>query len=334
MIAFLLRRLAFSALVVFAVSFVSFCAFGLSLDPAYPLLMSPNHQMYRIVVAGYHLHDPILVRYWLWLSDVVHHHGFGSPVSLAIRNTIPPTIDPAPPIGPPLWHAVGISAQLVGFALVLVVVASVLIGAACAWNRGSLLDLTLRLSAYASWSLPVFVIAYVLAKYVAGHPSYGGPEPSQAFVLGPPGGGVVDWFRHMTLPACALALGLIGVYARYLRSALLVNVSEQYATVARGKGLSEGRIVRVHALRNSLIPFVSSLALEIGAVVGASLAADWIFGLGGLASFTIQSLGRSDPFTLTAIVVTLSAFVMAFVTVADLLVAWFDPRARILGGAV
>lgn len=137
----------------------------------------------------------------------------------------------------------------------------------------------------------------------------------------------------MTLPVFALAIGLIGVYARYLRSALLVNLSMQYATAARAKGLSESRVVAVHALRNSVAPFVSSQALEIGAIVGASLAADLIFGIGGLASFTVQALSQSDPFTLTAVVVTLSAFVMVFVTLADLLVAWLDPRARIVASA-
>jgi peptide/nickel transport system permease protein len=331
-IAFLVRRLVFSAAVVLAVSFGAFCAFGISLDPAYPLLMSPNKMPYRLVVAHYHLHDPILERYWLWLSGFVHH-GFGRPVSLALRYTEPATIDPAPRIWPPLSHAFGISAELIAFALAIVIGVSVGVGALCAVRRGSLVDVSLRLAAYASWSVPVFVIAFVMADFLAGRPNYGGPPSQRLFQGGPPTGGLADWFRHMTLPALALALGLIGVYARYVRSALLVNLSQHYATVARAKGLSEGRIVRVHALRNSLIPFVSSLALEIGAVVGASLAADWIFGLGGLASFTIAALGRSDPFTLTAVVVTLSALVMLFVTVADLLVGWLDPRARIAAAA-
>ena len=68
----------------------------------------------------------------------------------------------------------------------------------------------------------------------------------------------------MTLPALALALGLVGVYSRYIRSSMLVALSQPYAVVARAKGLSEGRVVVRHALRNSLIPFVSALWLEIG----------------------------------------------------------------------
>jgi peptide/nickel transport system permease protein len=234
---------------------------------------------------------------------------------------------------PPLLHSVWISTQLVGSALLLVIVASILVGALCARNRGSLLDVALRLAAYASWSVPVFLVAFLGARFLSGHPVYNGPPSHRTFVLGPPSGGVTGWFRHMTLPVLALSIGLIGVYARYLRSALLVNLSMQYATAARAKGLTESRVVIVHALRNSVAPFVSSLALEIGAIVGASIAADWIFGLGGLASFTVQALSQSDPFTLTAIVVTLSAFVMLFVTLADLFVAWLDPRARIIAAA-
>jgi peptide/nickel transport system permease protein len=74
---------------------------------------------------------------------------------------------------------------------------------------------------------------------------------------------------------------------------------------------------------------VSALSLEIGAVVGASLAVDWVFGLGGLASFTIRSLGQADPFQMTAVVLVLAAIVMLFVTLSDLVVGWLDPRARI-----
>jgi peptide/nickel transport system permease protein len=334
-IAYVVRRLLLAFAVVLAVSCAAFCIFGVSLDPAYSLLLSPNHTMYDTIVAHYHLHDPILERYWLWLENVPRH-GFGRPVSLAVENTIPVQVDPAPPIGPPLLRALSISLQLVGFALAIVLVATVVVGGVCARRRGSFVDLALRLAAYASWSVPVFLLAFVLFKYCTG-PGYsfpGGPPASgRTFLTGPPTGGVVAWFRHMTLPALALAAGLVGLYARYLRSALLVNMSMQYATAARAKGLTEGRIVRVHALRNSVAPLVSSLAFEIGAVVGASLASDYVFGLGGLASFTIHSLSRADPFTMTAIVVTLSAFVMLFVTLADLLVAWLDPRARIIAAA-
>jgi len=161
-----------------------------------------------------------------------------------------------------------------------------------------------------------------------------GPQTLQhpghpVFLIGAPTGGFVDWFQHMTLPAIALALGLVGVYSRYIRSSMLVSLSQPYAVVARAKGLSEGRVVVRHALRNSLIPFVSALSLEIGAIVGASMAADWVFSMGGVATLTIGALGRADPFEMTAVVISLSVIVIVFMTVADLVVGWLDPRARL-----
>ena len=336
MIAYLIRRVGLTILTLVTVSFAAFCGFGVSLDPSSPLRLSPDQRPRHAVVGYYHLEDPILSRYWRYVKGFFHH-GFGSPVSTNVHDNKVVT-DGIVPIWNGLSHAFWISLQLVAFALVLMVLMSVALGVFSARRPGSLLDGVVRFLTYASWSVPTFLIAFLLRRWVLSGQSVSsfvyGPQStstngSHPFLIGPPNGGVVDWFQHMTLPSVALALGLIGVYARYIRSSMLVSLAQPYTTVARSKGLGEGRVIRVHALRNSLIPFVSALSLEIGGVVGASLAADYVFGLGGLASFTIQSLGQSDPFEMTAIVVVLALIVMLFVTVADVVVGWLDPRARI-----
>jgi peptide/nickel transport system permease protein len=339
-IGYLVRRLGLTVLVMVTVSFVAFCGFGVSLDPSYPLRISPDQRPRHAVVAYYHLNDPILSRYWRWVRGFVHH-GFGSQVSTNVQDNkvIPSTTT----IWPGLSHAVWITFQLVAFALVVMVVISVALGVFSARRPGSALDAFVRLLTYASWSIPTFLIAFLMKRWIMPGQAVstnfynggGGATSlhSHPFLVGPPTGGFVDWFQHMTLPALALALGLIGVYARYIRSAMLVSLAQPYATVARSKGLTEGRIIRVHTLRNSLIPFVSALSLEIGALVGASLAADYVFGLGGLATFTITSLGQADPFLMTALVVILAAIVMLFVTLSDVVIGWLDPRARIAAAA-
>jgi ABC-type dipeptide/oligopeptide/nickel transport system permease component len=336
---YLLRRLTLTVITVVTVSFVAFVCFAKSLDPSGPMALNPDQRPRHAVQAYYHLTDPVFERYWLWMKSFFHH-GFGSPASTQVDGDF--HVIPAGPLWPDLSHAAWVTAQLVGFALVIVVVVSVLLGILSAQNRRSPVDFAVRMLTYLSWAVPTFLIAFFMKKWIVPDQVIGvgisqrGSTEAQLngaegawFLLGAPQGGFVDWFRHMTLPAVALALGLIGVYARYIRSSMIGSLQQPYAVVARGKGLTERRVVAHHALRNSLIPFVSALSLEVGAVVGASLAADFVFQMGGLASYTIGSLGRSDPFEMTAVVIILAVIVIAFMTIADLVVGWLDPRVRV-----
>jgi len=335
MLAFVIRRLALTALTAVTVSFAAFCAFGKGLDPSYPLVLGPPEKRHA-VQAYYHLTDPILQRYWLWVKNFFRH-GFGNPVSLQVNDDLTVTPSSAS-IGGEVVHAAWISFQLVGLSLVLMVVLSLALGTVSARWRSGPADIALRLTTYLSWSVPAFLVAFFFRRWFTGNQTASsfvyGPQTiehhgSPLFLIGPPTGGFANWFQHMTLPALSLALGLAAVYVRYVRSSMLVSLGQPYAVVARAKGLSEGRVVVRHALRNSLIPFVSALSLEVGAVVGASMAADWVFSMGGVASLTIGALGRADPFELTAVVISISLVVIVFMTIADIVVGWLDPRVRV-----
>ena len=313
MIGYVVRRVALAVSMVWAISFGAFCAFGLSFDPTYPIILAGRHSPQRVALQHeYHLTDPILLRYLLWLKGLFTH-GFGTTV-MNVRG-----FGQGGEIGPALWSAAAVTVQLIAVSLVLVVVMSVGVGIVSARRPGSLVDGLLRLLAYAAWSMPAFLVGVLLARWLG---------PTGWFYDGKPGGGLVRWVRTMTLPAVTLSLGLVGVYSRYIRSAMLVSLRQPYATVARAKGLPERRVVVRHALRNSLIPFVSVLSLEFGAVVGASLAVDYVFNMGGLAWLFFQSLGQADPFAMTAILVVIGGTVAVFMLVADLVLGWLDPRAR------
>jgi peptide/nickel transport system permease protein len=335
MAAYLVRRVLLTIVTLVTVSFFAFICFGKALDPSYPLVVAQDQTPRHLVQAHYHLTDPILERYWLWVKTFAHE-GFGRPASTTVVDDH--VVESDQKIAPELWDAGWTTVQLVLYALVITIVLSLGLGTISARWRGGGTDIVIRVLTYISWSVPAFLIAFFFRRWFAGSQTATsfvyGPQTvdthgASIFLIGAPTGGVVDWFQHMTLPALALALGLVGVYSRYVRSSMLVALSQPFAVVARAKGLSESRVVVRHALRTALIPFVSALALEIGAVVGASMAADWVFSLGGIASLTIGALGRADPFEMTAVVITLSAIVLVFMTFADLAVGWLDPRARI-----
>jgi peptide/nickel transport system permease protein len=314
MLAYAVRRVVLIASIVWAISFGAFVSFGLSFDPTYGFVFETSAQAReyrRQLIAQFHLHDPILTRYWLWLEGFFRH-GFG-------HTVLPGRSFPTGEIGPAVWSAAGVTAQLVATGLVLVVAGSVVIGAIGARWPGTPLDAALRLLAYASWSVPTFLVGVLLVRWLG---------PTGWFYGGPPGGGFVHWVRTMTLPAITLSVGLVGVYSRYVRSAMLVSLGQPYAVVARAKGLSERQVLFRHVLRNSLIPFVSALSLEFAGVVGASLATDYVFDMRGLADLFLESLAQADPFAMTAILVAIGAVVAFFILLADLAVGWLEPRAR------
>jgi len=316
MIRYALRRLAYAVSMVWGVSFGAFVAFGLSFDPTYSYNLcqdAPCREAHKELINRFHLHDPILERYWYWLSGLFRH-GFGRSVLGDFGN------GSGYDIGSAVWHATWVTAQLLAVSLVLVVVAGVGVGVVSARRAGSPLDWLVRLCAYVVWSIPTFLVGVILLHALG---------PSHWFDIGERESGLVGWIRWITLPAIALSVGLIGLYSRYIRSSMLVSLRQPYADVARGKGLPERQVVYRHALRNSLIPFVSVLTLDLAAVVGASLATDYVFNLGGLADLFLHSIGQADPFVLTAILVVIAALVAVFMLLGDLAAGWLDPRARI-----
>ena len=335
--AYVLRRLVVAALTVVAVSFVAFIAFGLSFDPTYPLLAggAGGLKTRALVRAYYHLNDPIMSQYWRWATRVVRH-GFGDTISLEVTGPPPQLAAAGAPIGPQLWKASSVTAQLVGFALVFVVAGSALAGAFSSQRRRLRLDVSTRAAAYVAASIPTFLFADLIRRAIVPDESFvlvGGRIQASGgawFLLGPPTGGVVDWFRHMTLPAVALALGLIGIYSRYVRSSMVVALGQPFVSVARAKGLTERRVLVRHALRNSLVPFISLLTLELGGVIGASIAVDAVFGLGGLASTFLNALAQADPYELTALLTVTAVVVCGFMFLGDVLAGLLDPRVSLV----
>lgn len=332
---YLLRRVLIAVLVLCTVSFAAFVGFGLSFDPGYPLIQG-NHRTYLFVESYYHLRDPILSRYWLWLTSLFHH-GFGTTVSVDAGGSPPRFQSYGFPIWPAVWSATKITAELVAAALVLIVTGSALVGTIGAERRRFRLDVSTRAMAYLAAAIPTFLLGDLIQRVVVPHITYSfivgkGYQVQSSgswFVIGQPLGGFVDWLQHMTLPILALAISMIGVYSRYVRSSMIVALHEPYVTVARAKGLPERRVVVRHALRNSLVPFASLLSLEIGGVVGASIAVDAVFHTGGLASTFLAALFQADPFFLTALLVMTAAIVSVFALLGDLLVGVLDPRARL-----
>ena len=265
--------------------------------------------------------------YWDWVKGVPSGKSFGTVCNGQVAQQI----------GPAFEHT---AALLAGTAL-LVVCLSLLVGTLAATQAGSVLDGGLRGFAYAAWAVPPFVLAMMLQSVLRWT---GGRYGFHWFGVGgwPQGGSgvhhAVKVVRDLVVPVVALSVAFVGLHSRYLRSSLLVALNAPYATTARAKGLPERQVVFRHALRNSLATFASALLLDFGAIFGAAMAIDWVFGLNGLGMLLLNEIagvGGGDgprflnPYAIETLLAAAAMLVIFTSLVAEFAVAWLDPRTRL-----
>ena len=292
--------------------------------------------------------------YWVWLKGLVTGHSFTTG-SLPDPNAAPGQEE----VPANLWHFVcapfGRTLLLLGVTLVLVLLIAVPLGAIAAAYRGRAVDTALRVGSYAVWAVPGFLMASILQDALGALPNGWGIHvfPTGGWAGECPGGigidftnghcpapgtgfnhvGLVLW--HLLLPAISLALGFIGLHARYLRNALIDTLGEPYITVARGKGLSERRILLRHALRNALVTFVPVLVSDFGLLLGGAFAVDIVFQLGGAGQLFINSLNLTvdalvpvDTNALQLLLLLGAGLIIVSSVAAEVAISFIDPRTR------
>jgi ABC-type dipeptide/oligopeptide/nickel transport system permease component len=296
MAAFLLRRV-----------FLGLVALFLALTGSYVFWIEKNHAC-SAAYAGCPPKVGIFNGYWTWLSGVFTGHSLST-------GQLP---DPASEVvNPPPAHLLsyvaapfGRTLLLLAVTLVIVVAIAIPLGVIGAAMRGSIVDVTLRILAYAAWAVPAFLLATILQEGL-GRISGGwgtGWFPEAGWAGECPNGHGIDPHNfqcpsgghgfghvglvlyHLVLPAAALALGFIGLNSRYLRNSLLEALDQPYIAVARGKGLTERRVLLHHGVRNALGTFIPALVSDFGLILGGAIAVDYIFQLGGLGSMFIGGL--------------------------------------------
>jgi peptide/nickel transport system permease protein len=231
---------------------------------------------------------------------------------------------------PQLVEATPITLSLVIGGAVLWVIGGIAMGLAAAATRNSLIDRGLMIVGLVGISMPVFWLGEVLNLITQSrfHDTWlfsWVPGLGYKPLLEDPWG----WFKTMLIPWVSLAVLYIGLYGRVLRASLIEAQEEDYIRTARSKGLTETRVLLRHALRTSLITFVTLFGLDFGALVGGSaLLTEVVFGLQGIGKLTYDSLKSLDLPVILATVIYASFFVVAANFVVDMAYAVLDPRVR------
>ncbi len=301
---YIAARLATAVLVILGVSVVSFFLTFLTGDPA-EIMLPPGATAAQIEKfrAEWGFDDPLIVQYWRFLKRAVHgdfgislRHGQQSLPLIAAR--LPATF------------------QLTVTAMLLAIALAVPLGVLAATHRGGPIDLLAMAVALVGQSVPNFWLAIMMILLFA--VSWG--------LLPTSGRGGV---AHVVMPAAAIAINLMALLTRLVRSTMIEMLSEDYVRTARAKGLRELFVTSRHALPNALIPLVTVVGLQFGYILGGAVVIETIFTWPGVGLFTIQAILNRDYPVVQASVFILATAVVLINLIVDLLYVWLDPRIRL-----
>lgn len=212
--------------------------------------------------------------------------------------------------------------QLAACAVVLAVLTAIPLGMLAALRRGGLVDRLATALAVGGAAIPGFwmgvILILVFSVQLRLLPSSGiGPSPW-----------TTDNLRYLILPTFTLALGLLASTTRLTRSVMLEVLAEDYIRTARSKGLHRLTVLRTHALRNALIPIVTNIGLQVGALLGGALLVETVFAWPGLGRLSVDAMGRRDyPLVQGVVLLTTATFAVINLLV-DAIYGVLDPRIR------
>jgi peptide/nickel transport system permease protein len=321
MVRFVLRRMAAALLVMFAISVLVFLIFFATpgVDPAARIAgRNADQQTLREVRKDFGLDKPMPVQYALMMKK------------LFVSRDLTSFVNRGAKVIPQVTQAAPVTFSLVLGASVIWVLFAIGMGLLAAVFRGTAVDAAVMIVGLIGISMPVFWLGEVVNML-----SQSRLHDTFVFSWVPPLGytpfteSPIGWFKSLVLPWLTLSLLYIGLYARVLRSSLVEAQEEDYVRTARAKGLTERRVLLRHALRTSLIAFVSLFGLDFGALVGgAALLTEVVFGLHGIGWLTYQSLQNLDLPVIMATVMYAAFFVVVANAAVDLVYAVLDPRVR------
>src|SRR5262245_29439456 len=322
MFSYVIRRLLYSIVVLALASFLVFTFVTISGDPLASLEANPNitDATNQEVRERKHLDESIPRRYVLWVKE-------------AVTNQFGTTILTNEPILPDLWRVMKNTLQLVFVAEMLAVLIAVVIGVYSALRQYSVFDYSATTFSFLGLATPVFWLALMLQVAVVqiyeqtGHrlfpiASLNSVDPGSGFSF------ALDRAHHLVLPVIVLMVASVATYSRYMRASMLEVIGSDYVRTARAKGLTEARVQMKHAFRNALIPLVTLVALNFGALLGGVIVTETVFSLDGMGLYFTTALLQNDPYPVMAWLMVTAVMIIVFNLIADIAYGLLDPRVR------
>ena len=312
MVSYILRRIL-STLPVMAI--VALFVFSLLyISPGDPAVMIAGDQASPADVEHIRqslgLDRPFLVQFGSWVWHILHGDlgttiFTNQPVSELIAQRVEPTL------------------SLMMLTLVLTLLIAVPMGVLAAWKAGTWVDRTIMTFAVFGFSLPVFVVGYVLAYVFALELEW---VPVQGYT--PLSEGFLPWLQNLILPSIALGCVYIALIARITRAAMLEVLQQDYIRTARAKGMGQRSILFIHALKNAAVPIITVIGIGIALLIGGAVVTESVFAIPGLGRLTIDAILRRDYPVIQGIVLLFSFLYVLVNLLVDVAYTLVDPRIR------
>jgi peptide/nickel transport system permease protein len=259
---------------------------------------------------GLGLDRPFLVQFGAWLWGILHGDlGTSIFTNLPVASLIAQRIEP--------------TLSLMAITLVLTILIAVPLGVVAAWKAGSWVDRSIMAFAVFAFSLPVFVVGYVLAYVFALQFEW---LPVQGYT--PLAQGFWPWLQNLILPAIALGSVYLALIARITRASMLEVLQQDYIRTARAKGLDQRSILFVHALKNAAVPIVTVIGIGVALLIGGAVVTESVFAIPGLGRLTIDAILRRDYPVIQGIVLLFSFLYVLVNLLVDVTYTLVDPRIR------
>jgi len=264
--------------------------------------------------------EPIYTQFWHFLDNLLHlrlgySYQFRESVSSLIGQRIGPTM------------------LLMGTSTLISIVLGLWLGIRSGWNEGSRFDRIASGASLALWSVPTFWLGIILLVVLSvGFGAFHGIFPAGGMhsPTAAPGAvnTVLDVAWHLVLPCLTLVLVVFAQYVTIMRSSIIDELGNPYLLTARAKGLRDDEVRRRHAVPNALLPSVTIIFLQLGAMVSGAITVEVVFSWPGLGYLTYQALQLPDIQLLEGTFIFFSAAVIGMNLVADILYRYLDPRVR------
>ena len=256
------------------------------------------------------LDQPMLPRFWSWASAVLHGDlGISIFTNLTVTQLIGQRVEP--------------TLSLALCTLFLAVLLAVPMGVISAWKAGSAIDRLVMLFSIAGFSIPVFVLAYLLIYLFAIELDW---LPVQGYT--PLREGLWPWLRHLILPSIALGTIYIALIARITRATMLDVLAQDYVRTAHAKGLAPTAVLMRHALKNAAVPIVTIIGIGVALLISGVVVTESVFAIPGIGRLTVDAIIRRDYPIIQGVILIFSAVYVLVNLIVDLSYRFFDPRIQ------